>query len=114
MLSLDAQSFEEDYDEFAIMSEEFAEYDIPRTSFSNERLSAVHRQHFMLKDRRIMSGLKWGASPPELVLLHGGAQNAHTWDAVAIALDRPLLALDLPSHGHSECVPLKSQYAHCL
>ena len=39
---------------------------------------------------------------PELVLLHGGAQNAHTWDTVALALDRPLLALDLPGHGHSD------------
>jgi pimeloyl-ACP methyl ester carboxylesterase len=34
--------------------------------------------------------------------LHGGAQNAHTWDTVALALDRPLLAIDLPGHGHSD------------
>ena len=33
---------------------------------------------------------------PELVLVHGGAQNAHTWDTVALALGRPLVALDLP------------------
>ena len=39
---------------------------------------------------------------PELVLLHGGAQNAHTWDTVALALGRPLLAIDLPGHGHSD------------
>ena len=39
---------------------------------------------------------------PELVLLHGGAQNAHTWDTVAMALDRPLVAIDLPGHGHSD------------
>jgi pimeloyl-ACP methyl ester carboxylesterase len=52
-----------------------------------------------------MSALKWGTEPPELVelvLLHGGKQNAHTWDAVALALNRPLIALDLPSHGHSD------------
>jgi len=36
------------------------------------------------------------------VFLHGGAQNAHTWDTVALALDRPLLAIDLPGHGHSD------------
>jgi pimeloyl-ACP methyl ester carboxylesterase len=35
-------------------------------------------------------------------LLHGGSQNAHTWDTVALALDRPLVAIDLPGHGHSE------------
>ncbi len=42
------------------------------------------------------------ALTPELVLVHGGAQNAHTWDTVALALGRPLLAVDLPGHGHSD------------
>ena len=36
------------------------------------------------------------------MFLHGGAQNAHTWDTVAMALGRPLVALDLPGHGHSD------------
>jgi pimeloyl-ACP methyl ester carboxylesterase len=36
------------------------------------------------------------------VLLHGGAQNAHTWDSVALALGVPILAIDLPAHGHSD------------
>ena len=36
------------------------------------------------------------------MFLHGGAQNAHTWDTVALALDRPLVAIDLPGHGHSD------------
>ncbi len=45
----------------------------------------------------------WGpdVGPPELVFLHGTAMNAHTWDTVALALDRPLVAFDLPGHGHS-------------
>ena len=47
----------------------------------------------------------WGEAPPELVLLHGGAQNAHTWDTVALVLDRPLVAIDLPGHGHSAWRP---------
>ena len=38
--------------------------------------------------------------------LHGGTQNgtqnAHTWDTVALALDRPLVVVDLPGHGHSD------------
>jgi pimeloyl-ACP methyl ester carboxylesterase len=34
--------------------------------------------------------------------VHGGAQNAHTWDTVAIALGLPLVAADLPGHGHSD------------
>src|SRR5215470_13143881 len=53
-------------------------------------------------DGRRLSALVWGDAPPELVFLHGGAQNAHTWDTVALALDRPLLAIDLPGHGHSD------------
>jgi pimeloyl-ACP methyl ester carboxylesterase len=46
--------------------------------------------------------LEWGEEEPELVFLHGGAQNAHTWDTVALALARPLIAIDLPGHGHSD------------
>jgi pimeloyl-ACP methyl ester carboxylesterase len=42
------------------------------------------------------------------VLVHGGAQNAHTFDTVALALQRPLLALDLPGHGHSDPSPYGS------
>ena len=54
---------------------------------------------------RQVSSLVWGTSAPELVLVHGGAQNAHTWDTVALALDRPLVAIDLPGHGHSDGGP---------
>ena len=48
-----------------------------------------------------LSALRWGAGDPEVVFIHGGAQNAHTWDTVIIALERPALAIDLPGHGHS-------------
>ena len=48
-----------------------------------------------------VSFLRWHDSPPELVLLHGGGQNAHTWDLVLLLLDRPAVAIDLPGHGHS-------------
>ena len=51
---------------------------------------------------RRLSALVWGGGEPELILIHGGSQNAHTWDTVAMALDRPLVALDLPGHGHSD------------
>ena len=42
------------------------------------------------------------------MLVHGGAQNAHTFDTVALALQRPLLALDLPGHGYSDASPYPS------
>ncbi|MBP1818314.1 pimeloyl-ACP methyl ester carboxylesterase [Mycobacterium sp. OAE908] len=55
--------------------------------------------------RRIESGpisaLKWGEESPQVVFLHGGGQNAHTWDTVIVGLGLPALAIDLPGHGRS-------------
>ncbi|HTX97965.1 MAG TPA: alpha/beta hydrolase [Mycobacterium sp.] len=48
-----------------------------------------------------ISALRWGAAPPRIVFLHGGGQNAHTWDSVIVGLGEPALAVDLPGHGHS-------------
>ena len=86
----------EPYDELALVLEELKELNLPLLT-----VPAVRRETFPLSDGRVLSGLIWGEGAVEIVLLHGGAQNAHTWDAVALALNRPLLALDLPSHGHS-------------
>lgn len=61
----------------------------------------VRRVETDLGGGRTISGLRWGTDAPQVVLIHGGGQNAHTWDTVALALGRPLLALDLPGHGHS-------------
>lgn len=87
------------YDEFAYFADNAAEfgldYDGPPMV---ERIETVVDP----TTGRSLSALLWGDQPPSLVLLHGGAQNAHTWDTVALALDRPLLAIDLPGHGHSD------------
>ena len=48
-----------------------------------------------------ISGLKWGDEPPQVVFLHGGGQNAHTWDTVILGLGLPAVAIDLPGHGRS-------------
>ncbi|MFN3004122.1 alpha/beta fold hydrolase [Mycolicibacterium wolinskyi] len=48
-----------------------------------------------------ISALKFGAEPPRVVFLHGGGQNAHTWDTVILGLGEPALAVDLPGHGRS-------------
>jgi pimeloyl-ACP methyl ester carboxylesterase len=63
-----------------------------------------------------MSGLLWGDETPELALVHGGAQNAHTFDTVALAMQRPLVALDLAGHGHSDPSPygLTSPASHAI
>ncbi len=85
------------YDEFGMFHENAAEYGIPY-----DRPPVVTRESVDMGDGRRMSALKWGTEPPRLVFLHGGAQNAHTWDTVALALDVPLLCIDLPGHGHSD------------
>ncbi len=48
-----------------------------------------------------ISAIKWGTDSPEVVFLHGGGQNAHTWDTVIVGLGVPALAIDLPGHGRS-------------
>jgi pimeloyl-ACP methyl ester carboxylesterase len=65
----------------------------------------VQRFFVAVDGLRQISGLRWGAGSPEIVLVHGGGQNAHTFDTVALALGRPLVALDLPGHGHSDPSP---------
>ncbi|MGH3579775.1 MAG: alpha/beta fold hydrolase [Mycobacterium sp.] len=62
----------------------------------------VERRFVDVEKGRRVSALVWGTGEPEMVLVHGGAQNAHTWDTVALALDCPLVAVDLPGHGHSD------------
>ncbi len=52
----------------------------------------------------VVSGLLWGEAPRHVVLLHGVALNAHTWDATLLHWGVPALALDLPGHGDSSWV----------
>ena len=52
--------------------------------------------------------LDWGtAGRPPLLLLHGGAQTAHSWDEVApeLAADHHAVALDQRGHGDSDRAP---------
>ncbi|MGO9855774.1 MAG: alpha/beta fold hydrolase [Acidimicrobiales bacterium] len=88
------------YDEFGLFHENAAEYGLPYPG-----PPAVRRVDVEVSPGRKVSSLVWGTAPPELVLVHGGAQNAHTWDTVALALGRPLVAVDLPGHGHSDGGP---------
>jgi pimeloyl-ACP methyl ester carboxylesterase len=85
------------YDEFGLFAENAAEVGI-----TYDGRPTVSRQFVVTDHDRAVSALRWGSGDPELVLLHGGAQNAHTWDTVCLALQRPLVAIDLPGHGHSD------------
>jgi pimeloyl-ACP methyl ester carboxylesterase len=86
----------DDYDEFGMLGDNAAEAGLALTEPPR-----VTRTSFTVADGQTVSALAWGDGEPELVLLHGGGQNAHTWDTVALELGRPLLAVDLPGHGHS-------------
>ena len=88
------------YDEFRMLVDNAAEAGLDWTG-----PPAVERCSMSCSDGLTVRGLRWGAAPPELVLLHGGAQNAHTWDTVALALGIPLVAIDLPGHGQSDWRP---------
>ncbi|MGE3833490.1 MAG: alpha/beta fold hydrolase [Acidimicrobiia bacterium] len=87
----------EDYDEFA-----FLEGHAAWAGLAWSGRPAVARRHVEVGGGRRLSALVWGEEPPELVVVHGAGQNAHTWDTFAMALGAPLVAVDLPGHGHSD------------
>ncbi len=77
-------------DEFALLPE------------NAEQIGAAHPLPTVARiDDGPISMLKWGIAAPEVVFLHGGGQNAHTWDTVILGLGVPALAIDLPGHGRS-------------
>lgn len=84
------------YDEFGLFHENIEEFDLPVVD-----IPPVVRLDVTVPGDRKISCLRWGTGDPEVVFVHGGAQNAHTWDTVVLALGRPALAVDLPGHGHS-------------
>jgi pimeloyl-ACP methyl ester carboxylesterase len=86
-----------EYDEFGLFAENAAEAGL---GWSGP--PTVVRRSVEVGPGRQVSALMWGEAPADLVLVHGGGQNAHTWDTVALAMKRPLVAVDLPGHGHSD------------
>jgi len=90
------ESAPEHYDEFSMFEENCREVGIPWKG-----RPTVERRSFDVGGGQSVSALVWGDQPPSVVFLHGGGQNAHTWDTVVLGLGRPALAIDLPGHGHS-------------
>jgi pimeloyl-ACP methyl ester carboxylesterase len=97
MTSVEDTLGSDDYDEFALLYQNAAEWGIPF-----DRPPVVARLSFELDSGQGLSYLRWGEGEPQLVFLHGGAQNAHTWDTVLLALGQPSVAVDLPGHSHSD------------
>lgn len=85
-------------DEFALLPENAAQVGVTGPLPPVQRI-----------DRGPVSALRWGSvdsphrggEPVRVVFLHGGGQNAHTWDTVILGLGVPALAIDLPGHGRS-------------
>lgn len=76
-------------DEFALLHE------------NAEQVGATEVPRAERVDAGPVSALKFGDAAPRVVFLHGGGQNAHTWDSVIVGLGLPALAVDLPGHGRS-------------
>jgi pimeloyl-ACP methyl ester carboxylesterase len=83
-------------DEFAALTEVADELGRPPGD-----IPPVERRFVDVGGGQQISALVWGTAEPEIVFVHGGGQNAHTWDLVALGLGRPAIAIDLPGHGHS-------------
>lgn len=87
----------EPYDEFALVEENAAEMGVAWPP-----VHAPRRLKVTVGAGQQLSVIRWGDAPPDVVFLHGGGQNAHTWDSVVVGLGRPALAIDLPGHGRSD------------
>lgn len=83
-------------DEFAFLTDNATDLGLAAAP-----LPTVQRVSVKVDGGRSLSALIWGPGRPDIVTVHGGGQNAHSWDAFALALGRPLVAIDLPGHGHS-------------
>jgi pimeloyl-ACP methyl ester carboxylesterase len=97
------------YDEFAYLADNAREVGVP-----NDSSPAVARVQIALPDGRKLSALRWGTTDVEVVFIHGGSQNAHTWDTVCLALGRPALCVDLAGHGHSDWKAEQDYHPHRL
>ncbi len=77
-------------------------------SFLASDAAAVGRLRPLPSLRRVwpsaeLSALRWGSGAADVVLAHGAALNAHTFDSTLLAWPKrdAFLALDLPGHGDS-------------
>jgi pimeloyl-ACP methyl ester carboxylesterase len=88
----------DEYDEFASLGDLRAAFDAEIPSLSK---LPVRRTLVEVLGGTSISMLNWGTGEEPIIFLHGGGQNAHTWDSLAVLLGRNAIAIDLPGHGHS-------------
>jgi pimeloyl-ACP methyl ester carboxylesterase len=96
-MAVESEKFTALADEFALVAETAAEAGV-----TGSALPKVRRSWVNVPAGGHVSGVFWGDGPPELVLLHDSGESARAWDAVALAVGRPSVAIDLPGHGRSD------------
>jgi esterase len=67
------------------------------------RAQDVRRVHAEVPGGTV-SALRWAGAPVDGVFLHGGGQNAHTWDTLLLRSGTGALAVDFPGHGRSSWI----------
>jgi pimeloyl-ACP methyl ester carboxylesterase len=83
-------------DEFALVAQAAAE------AGTAGKLPKVRRGWVNVPAGGHVSGVFWGDGQPEVVLLHDIGESARAWDAVAVGIAFPSVAIDLPGHGRSD------------
>jgi pimeloyl-ACP methyl ester carboxylesterase len=96
-MAVESDEFTELSDEFALIAQTAAE-----AGAAEGALPRVRRGWVNVPAGGHVSGVFWGDGPPEVLFLHDIGESARAWDAVALTLGRPSVAIDLPGHGRSD------------
>jgi pimeloyl-ACP methyl ester carboxylesterase len=96
-MAVESGKFTQLADEFELIAETATEAGV-----AGSPLPRVRRGWVNVPAGGHVSGVFWGDGPPELVFLHDIGESARAWDAVALTLGRPSVAIDLPGHGRSD------------
>jgi pimeloyl-ACP methyl ester carboxylesterase len=99
-MAVESEEFTELGDEFALVAQTAAE--AGSAGSAGGGLPRFRRAWVNVPAGGHVSGVFWGDGPPEVVFLHGIGESARTWDAVALTVGRPSVAIDLPGHGRSD------------
>lgn len=96
-MAVESEEFTELAGEFALVAQAAAE-----AGTAGGELPRVRRSWVNVPAGGHVSGVFWGNGPPEVVFLHDIGESARAWDAVALAVGGPSVAIDLPGHGRSD------------
>jgi pimeloyl-ACP methyl ester carboxylesterase len=96
-MAVESEEFTEIGDEFALITQAAEE-----AGAAYGELPRVRRGWVNVPAGGHVSAVFWGDRQPEVAFLHDIGESARAWDAVALAIGRPSVAIDLPGHGRSD------------